>query len=341
MMTPEKAKNNETLLGTGKLPHSQLKKLLAAVQSRNSQLILGPEVGLDAAIVRTPGNALVVTSDPITLANDLSAYYCVHVNANDIAVMGAKPEFMTIVALAPPLPQREITKIARQLAKYAGELDITIVGGHTEITDAVKAPVLIATMFGKLQSKKMISAASAKPGDVLIMTKTAAIESTAIIARAKGDLLRQKGWSQASIKKSSNLLFDPGISIIPEAKIAVKAGCSGMHDATEGGIISAVWEITQASKVKIELDLKSIPILPETEKACNIFGINPLCSISSGSLLITISPKSAGNMLNRLKKSNIPATTIGKVTKGKAILINNNSGSHLAPVQDQITKIYD
>lgn len=335
-----KSSKRSNILGTGKLPHSQLKKLLAAVQRKNSRLILGPEVGLDAALVKTPENLLVVTSDPITLASDLSAYYCIHVNANDIAVMGAEPEFMTIVALAPPIPQKEITKIARQLTKYTNELDITIIGGHTEITNTVNVPILIATMFGKLKSKKIISAASARPGDRLIMTKTAAIESTAIIAREKSDILRKNGFSHTKIKKCGNLLFAPGISIIPEAKIAAEAGCSGMHDATEGGIISAVWELTQASKVKIELDIDAISILPETKEACKLFHINPLRSISSGSLLITIAHKKADNMLDRLKKANIHAKVIGKVTKGKSSLINSKSNKTLKPCQDQITKIY-
>ena len=266
----------------GKLPLEFLQPLLQDFARPDARLVTGPRIGEDVAVIDMGDRYMVVKTDPITFATDEIGWYAVHVNANDLAVTGAVPTFMTVVALLPPVPGKTVDHISRQLAKYADALNITIIGGHTEITTSVNTPILTATMFGPLKSKKIISAAGAKVGEVLIMTQSAAIEATAIIAREKPDQLHQAGVSRAKIRKGKNFLFDPGISILTEADLAVKAGCSAMHDVTEGGIITAAWELAKASGVRIELDTDAITVLDLTRQVCAPWGIDPLRAISSG-----------------------------------------------------------
>ncbi len=334
--------STEKTLSPGKLPHRQLQAMLESLRSkRDKSVVIGPAMGIDAAVVNLPSGMIAITCDPITLAGDLAAYYCVNVNANDIAVMGAEPEYMIVSALFPPTPAKEIKKTARQLAKYANELDIKIIGGHTEITEAVNMPVLIATMFGRLRKRgRIISATAAKPGEVVIMTKYAAIETTSIIAREKTQTLKQAGFSVNEIRKAKNLLFKPGISIIPEAKIAFDIKCSAMHDVTEGGIISALWELAQASNTKIEVSLDDIPILPITKRMCKLWDIDPLRTISSGSLLVTISAERAERFIRKLAEAKISACCIGRVLSGKVGLFESKKRKKLLPCQDEIVKIY-
>jgi hydrogenase expression/formation protein HypE len=335
-----KSSGHSSLLSPGKLPHELLKKILSDLHSKNPDVILGPQVGIDAAVIRLTGRFLAVTSDPITLTGELSAYYCVQVNANDLAVMGAVPKFMTVVALLPPTRPETVKGLARDLAKFARELGITLIGGHTEITLAVKTPILVATMFGPLIKRRPVSSAGARPEDVVIMTKSAALEAAAIIAREKSGLLKKKGWSPRQIGSIQKFLFKPGISIVPEAKLALTAGCTAMHDATEGGILTALWEIAEAAGVRIEIDLPKIPILPKTTKLCRLWKINPLRALSSGALLVTMPPKKAGKFLKTLNQAGIGATAIGIVRKGQPILIDSSSGQSFRPSEDEIVKIY-
>jgi hydrogenase expression/formation protein HypE len=335
-----KSSGKLSLLPPGKLPHDLLKKILSALPAKNPDVILGPQVGIDAAVINLSGRNLAVTSDPITLAGDLAAYYCVHVNANDLAVMGAIPKFMTVVGLFPPSPLETIKRISRDLAACAGQLGITLIGGHTEITLAVNTPIICACLFGPLAGKRIISSANARPGDVVIMTKSAALEASAIIAREKTSFLKKKGFTSRQIGKIKNFLFKPGISILPEAKLALTAGCSAMHDATEGGILTALWEISEAAGVRVEIDPEKIPVLPETVNVCRLWKINPLRAISSGALLVTIPSKKAGKLLTALKKITIEATVIGTVRKGPPTLADPATGRNFGPSEDEIVKIY-
>jgi hydrogenase maturation factor len=195
-------------------------------------------------------------------------------------------------------------------------------------------------MFGPLAGKHVTSAASAKPGDVIVMTKTAALEATAIIARERENTLKKAGFSPIKIRKMKNLLFQPGISILPEAQVALSAGCSAMHDATEGGILTALWEIASASKVQIEAQVDAIPLLPETVDACRIWKLNPLRTISSGTLLITISQKKLSRLLKNLSAIGIQSTVIGKIHSGPADVIDKATQKCILPSEDEIVKIY-
>lgn len=330
-----------TVLAPGKLPHPLLQRMLGRLHAKTPGVVLGPQVGIDAAVVRSPGRYVAVTSDPITLAGDLAAYYCVHVNANDLAVMGAVPKYMIVVALFPPVPAGVVEKTARDLARFARALDIAIIGGHTEITTTVNTPILIATMFGPLArgGKRLVSAASAKPGDVVVMTKFAALEAAAILARDKAAILARKGFDPPTIRKMQKFLFRPGLSIVPEARLALAAGCSAMHDATEGGILTALWELAAASKVRIEIEMERIPVPADVIHACRIWNIDPLRVISSGALLVTISAARSPRLLENLRRAGIRAAVIGRVRSGRPALIDVASGQSLGPSEDEITKV--
>ncbi len=329
-------------LAPGKIPPDLLDKLLKKFQSPSSKLLVGPGVGLDAAVVKVSDSRLAVTSDPITLAEDLMGYYCVHVNANDLAVMGAEPEFMTVVLLLPVgVDSAAVKRLSDGLARCADQLGVIVVGGHSEITPAVNTSVMVGTMMGRLLARKPIGSAGAKPGDVIVMTKHAALEATAIIARQHPDRLRKTGFTAKDIRRAQNMIFKPGISILPEARIAIQAGCSAMHDATEGGIVSALWEMAVGGKVRIGVDTPAIPLLDVTRRACKVWNIDPLWAISSGSLLASIGPRKAKRLISSLADSGIPASVIGHVARGRPSIMDTSTGRSLSPMQDEILKIFE
>jgi len=340
MGTQHKSATTE-ILAPGKLPAQLLNRLLAGTKPRSPNVLVGPGIGLDAAVVKFTDRYLAVTSDPITLAADLLAYYCVHVNANDLAVMGAQPQFMTVVCLVPPRSYEFIKNINRDLLRASRNLNVTIIGGHTEITSAVNSPVMVGTMLGRLVSSKPITAAGAKVGNAILMTKHAGLEATAIIARERPEKLRNAGFTEYQIRKAQRLLFRPGISILPEARLAARAGCTAMHDATEGGIITALWELAAAGKVRITIDTSKIPLLPLTVRACKLWNIDPLRAISSGALLTTLPKSKTEALMKQLRKKRIPARIIGEVVPGRTGLQDTRTGKSLEPVQDQIVKLYE
>ena len=85
----------------GKLPPAELSRLLAAYTHRHERLLVPPTVGEDAAVIDCGDRLLVAKTDPITFASDEIGWYAVHVNANDIAAMGATPRFFLSTILLP------------------------------------------------------------------------------------------------------------------------------------------------------------------------------------------------------------------------------------------------
>ena len=176
--------------------------------------------------------------------------------------------------------------IARDIDAACRALGVAVTGGHTEVTDAVTRPVVAGDMQGPLLASRVITAAGARPGDLLLLTKAAGIEGTAVLAQERaGELGR--ALPPVLLRAAQRLRYQPGISVVPEALVAARHGASAMHDPTEGGIRAGLHEIAFASRVSIDVDLDRIPVLAPTARICRHFGIDPLGLIGSGALLVT------------------------------------------------------
>ena len=193
---------------------------------------------------------------------------------------------------------------------------ITLCGGHTEITDAVSRPVVTGMMAGTIARKDLIQKRRMAPGDRVLVTKGVAVEGTAIIAAEFRDLLLEKGMTPAEIDACSR--FQSMISILPEARIAwAVGGVSALHDVTEGGIATALTELSQAGGRGIRIQRDALPVYPQTRRMGEVLGIDPLGLIGSGSLLVCCRPDRADRLLSEMKKAAIMATDIGVVTAAR------------------------
>ncbi|HJX04548.1 MAG TPA: AIR synthase related protein, partial [Thermoplasmata archaeon] len=223
-------------LKTGKLPIPLLKKLLKYNGARDPRVILGPSIGEDAALVRIGKQVLVLKTDPVTYASDMIGWYAVNVNANDVVTRGAKPAWFQAVILLPPGSDEALAEgIFKQISKAAKSLGIAVTGGHTEVTPGISHPIVVGDMHGVLGGRKPVLTSGARVNDAVVLTKGAGIEGTAAIAREKRkELLRV--FDEEFVDRAAKYLFDPGLSVVPEASIALKHHVTAMHDPTEGGV---------------------------------------------------------------------------------------------------------
>lgn len=307
-------------LQVGKLPHELLARLLAKVKIADDQVILGPGIGEDAAVIRLGGKLLVATADPVTLASDLVGWYAVQVNANDIATRGAKPRWFLASLLLPPgsTPQ-QAEAILEQILAACHSLGISLVGGHTEVTLGLSRPVVAGCMLGEAEAGSVVTTSGAKPGDDIVLTKGIAIEGTAALARETTKALESLRVSPEVIHRAANYLFSPGISVVPEALIACRqATIHCLHDPTEGGVATGLWEIGLAANVGIRVDKDKIPVLPECQAICEKLGLDPLGLLASGALLITLPPSQTPRLLGALGEAGIEARVIGRVVEASA-----------------------
>ncbi|MFW6149058.1 MAG: AIR synthase family protein [Atribacterota bacterium] len=334
-------------LPLGKLDFSLLGKLLKKYQSKpDSRVMIGPQVGEDAAVIDYPDHYLVAKTDPITFATDKIGWYAVQVNANDIATRGALPRWFQATILLPENKTTEelIERIFSQIYDACNKLDITVIGGHTEISYNLDRPIIVGCMLGEVKKDKLVSTSGAKPGDVIILTKGIVIEGTSIIAREKQKELARRGYQKNFIERCQNFLYDPGLSVVKDALLANQADVHAMHDPTEGGISAGLYEIALASQVGMLIEREKITILEESRILCEEFNLDPLRTITSGSLLIVASKKSARKITSILNAYKIRIFLIGEIKEknfGVQILTGEIIEKMKISAKDEITKIFE
>jgi hydrogenase expression/formation protein HypE len=330
----------------GKLPMGVLQTLLERYGSRDERLVVGPRVGEDAAVLDMGNRYLVAKSDPITFATDDIGWYVVHVNANDIATMGAVPRWLLLTLLLPEgrTDRASVEGIFSQASQACQALGIALCGGHTEITYGLDRPVAVGLMLGEVEKEDLICTAGARVGDDVILTKGIAIEGTAVLAREMAEPLTASVGAEL-VARGRRFLKEPGISVVRDAQIVCQAGRPhAMHDPTEGGVATGLWELAWASGTRIEVDLARIPVLPETSAFCQVLDLDPLGLIASGALLVAAAPGESVRMVETLTAVGIRASVIGKVRAGEAG-VQARTADGLVPLplfeRDELARLFE
>ena len=334
------------LLQAGKLSAKQLRELLTPLQRVDPRVIIGPQLGEDATVLDFGSKYLVVTTDPVTFATDRIGWYVVHVNANDIAVMGATPRWFFTTLL---LPEQGTTfamvdSIMTEIRQTCDEFGISVSGGHTEITTGLQRPIIVGQMIGEVDKKDLIRKTSLQVGDKILLTQGLAIEGTALLAREKRDLL-QSHLSVEQIDQAEQFLFNPGISVVKAARIATSSGdIHSMHDPTEGGLVAGLHELAVASGKGLRVFAERVPIFPETQAICRCLQIDPLRLIASGALLIGASAQTVEKVAAALKREGIPVEEIAEVVPANDGMQIESGGATLPlipPDRDEIAKVFE
>jgi len=332
----------------GKLKHDYLSQLLSKIEISDSRVILGSRIGEDAAVIDIPGeNYLVAKTDPITFATSKIGYYAVNVNVNDLVCSGAEPKWFQSTILLPEnhTSKELIEDIFDDIQNTCNSMGIAVIGGHTEITHDLKRPIVVGSLIGEVKKNKLVLTSGAEPNDSLILTKGVFIEGTSIIGYEKEKELKDRGFNNDFITTCKNYLYNPGISVYNEALLANQYfSIKSMHDPTEGGLANAIVEMALASNNGVIIEREKIKILPEPLKLSQIFNLNPLNTISSGSLLIAIESENSTKLVELMKNNNIKAEIIGKfVEKKKGFNFKTKNGKFepliYTPIDD-ISKIF-
>jgi hydrogenase maturation factor len=306
--------------------------------------VIGPRYGEDAAVIDLGPKYLVAKTDPITFTVERIGWYAVHINANDIATLGATPRWFLATLL---LPEGRATpemaeEIFLDILNTCQTLGIALCGGHTEVTLGLPRPIVVGQMLGEAKKSALIRKESQQPGDLIILTRGVAIEGTAILARAKGAELQTK-VGRAAVSQAKRLLINPGISVVHDARLAVRSGnIHALHDPTEGGLLSGLAEIAQAGGVGLRVWKEKIPVLPETLAFSRALRFDPLALIASGALLVVAAPGSVPHLLRAYARQGVSAAVIGEILpqkEGIMIVENRRERRLRVPKRDEIARL--
>ncbi|MFO7819488.1 MAG: AIR synthase family protein [Halanaerobacter sp.] len=322
----------------GKIKIDDLKGLvLDQITSNNPDVLVGPKAGEDSAVIDFGEFVAVMSTDPITGVQEGMGSLAVNVACNDIAANGAHPIGIQQALLVPPeTKQEEIVAIVKDINDAAQDLGIDVLGGHTEVTDIVKQPLVSCTALGKTTKDKFVTSSDAAVGDDIVITKWTGLEGTSILASDFAEKLAQLGVSKADLQAAQDLAQN--ISVIPEGMIGAKLGVNAMHDVTEGGLYGALYELTDAAEVGFEIYAEKVPLHHSTESIAQALEINPYHLIGSGMMILT-TPRS-GELMTELERKNIKSTKIGTITKQDKVINNQGESRELNSIpEDELWRV--
>lgn len=193
-----------------------------------------------------------------------------------------------------------------------------IIGGHTEITAVVNQPVVSVTGIGRISEERFMNPSDIKPDMDVVISKWIGLEATSILVKEREDRLKSR-FSADFLQTARD--FDRYLSVVPDSAAANRAGVAAMHDITEGGVFGALWEIAQAGRVGLDIDLRAIPIRQETVEICEFFDANPYQIMSSGSMLMVTAD--GEKLVRELEAAGIHGTVVGRTTSNNDKILRN------------------
>lgn len=305
-------------LPQGKLPVALLRELLGLAPTPGPELRLPPAVGEDAGVIDVASGALIAATDPITLTGYDVGAHAVVVNANDVAVMGARPRwFLAAVLLPIGTTEEDVRALFKSLYAALERIGATLVGGHTEITAVVRQPVVIGQMLGLREDGQFIRTGGVREGDVILQVGPAPIEGAAVLAREAQQQLSTVAPEALAAARAA--LRDPGISVVEPALRATTLGATAMHDPTEGGLSAGLYELAEASDIALRVDAKAILWFQPGIAVCEALGADPWGVLASGTLLAAFPERLASQALTALTAEGHATAAVARAVRGSGI----------------------
>ncbi len=324
-------------LNSGKIPVDLLAELLAELPAAPSELRLGPGIGEDACAIEAPGGVLVAASDPITFTSEEIGRLSVFVNANDVAVTGARPRWFLAVILVPPGTGESVIRdlfadVRHSLVRVGAHL----VGGHTEVTPAVTRPVVVGQMLGLAEAGRFVASGGVSPGSVVVQVGPTPVEGAAVLAREATD--RLGGLDPIVLEAARAGLDRPGILVVEPALLAARMGAIALHDPTEGGLAAGLHEMAHASGVCIRVDRKAVLWFEPGIGVCRALGADPWSTLASGTLLAAFAAETAKAALAAFADRRHPVAAIGTAEAGSGV--HDTDGHSIAwPERDEVDRL--
>ncbi len=321
---------------TGKISESVLKRsVLRQIKTKRTEVLNGAAVGGDCAIFSCDGTneevwvscmqeaavAVLADTDGVNQYADsaISIEELLIQCTNNLVTGGATPIAAMITLLLPEWVEEYMLKQLMQEAEATcSKLSVQIAGGQTTVTGAVNTPVAVVTGYGIARRNSTHDVRQAKPGQDIVLSKWIGLQGTAILAkRYRGKLLER--YPSYLVEEAAG--FTQYLSVLPEAAIAMKSGVCAMHDASEGGIFGALWELAEGAGVGLKVDMKKLPLKQETVEVCEQCNVNPYELLSGGCLIMTT--WDGNGLVEALHEAGISAVVIGKLTDSKDRIIVN------------------
>ena len=309
-------------LPAGKLAPALLERL---IETRlPPEVRLGPRIGEDACAIEVAAGTLVAATDPITLTGSGVGAHAVVINANDVAVTGARPRwFLACVLLPEGSTASDAEALFAGMRRALDEVGAVLVGGHTEVTGAVRQPLVVGQMLG-MTGERTVPTGGLRPRDAMVQIGPAPVEGAAVLAEVLPPA-RLATVSDDTLGAARSALEAPGISVVEPALAAARAGATALHDPTEGGLSAGLHEMADASGVALTLDPDRIAWFDPGLALCAAAGLDPWGTLASGTLLAGFAPDRLERALRDLARAGHEARVIGRAEAGSGVAFTDGA----------------
>ena len=305
-------------LPAGKLAPELLARLIETALP--PEVVLGPRIGEDACAIEVEAGTLVAATDPITLTGTGVGAHAVAVNANDVAVTGARPRwFLACVLLPEGSTGEDAEALFAGMRRALDRVGATLVGGHTEVTGAVRQPLVVGQMLG-VATQRTVPTGGLRPGDAVVQIGPAPVEGAAVLA----DILPAEcraGVAPESLEAARSALDSPGILVVEPALAAARAGATALHDPTEGGLSAGLHEMADASGAAIAVEPDRILWFEPGTALCAAAGLDPWGTLASGTLLAGFAPERVDAAVHDLASAGHRVSVIGRAECGRGVTL--------------------
>jgi hydrogenase expression/formation protein HypE len=314
--------------GGGRLMHQLIGKMFLAA-FRNPLL----EMQHDSTVVELTGTKLAFTTDsyvvrPLFFPGGDVGSMAVHGTVNDLAMSGARPLYLSAAFIIEEgLPMETLWKIACSMSAAATRCGVQIITGDTKVVDKGKGDgVFINTAgIGIVEHDLKITPQNVQPGDVVLVSGDLGRHGMAIMA------VREGLQFESAIESDSA----PVHEIVRELlKAGIEIHC--LRDLTRGGLASALNEIAEASRVRIEIVEKSVPVREDVHAACEMLGLDPLHVACEGRFMALIAAGDADRALQIMRSHELGrgSATIGRVAESSEPLVTLKSAIGASRILD-------
>ena len=333
--TPVAPAGTSAPLPAGKLAPDILARLIET--SLPPEVVLGPRIGEDACAIEIEAGTLIAATDPITLTGTGVGAHAVAVNANDVAVTGARPRwFLACVLLPEGTTRGDAEALFEGMRRALDQVGATLVGGHTEVTGAVRQPLVVGQMLG-VATERAVSTGGLRAGDAVIQVGPAPVEGAAVLAEV---LPRERltAISTRALEAARSALDTPGILVVEPALAAARAGAAALHDPTEGGLSAGLHEMADASGVALTIESDRVLWFEPGLELCAVAGLDPWGTLASGTLLAGFGPDRLDGAIHGLASAGHPVSIIGRAGHGCGVILSD--GSPLARFErDELSRL--
>lgn len=293
---------------------------------RRNEVIAGAQFGVDVSVIDLQnGMAMAMTSDPLSLIPSIglqeSAWLSVHLMANDMATTGYAPKYGQFVLNLPASFSKSDFKTYWDfIHHYCAQINIAITGGHTGFIEGQNSTIAGGgTLVTVAPKEKILLSKSAKPGNAILVTKSCAISSAAILAICFPEKVKNLAGNETHHLACESFFQT---SSLKDALVAVGESnqhteITAMHDVTEGGVLGAIYELAVASGNGATIYNNRLPIEEMQASVCSIFDLDPRYCIGAGAMIIACEKEKTDEVISRLAKSDIPCIAVGELCEKK------------------------